>query len=438
MFGSKSVPVALGVLSSLLFSSVGWSFTKPDFPRLGGYLIGSPQNYEDPNYQKQIARLNVVILNDWPGWNGFYTFGTSIQQVTQAIKAINPNELVFVYQDINEMQPSASVWSIVLNGLNSNHWWLTSSGVSGSPVTSTYGTGYQIMNTTTFSQKDSSGNHYVDWRAKYNVQTFYTPNPAIDGFYTDNVFWKPRVDGDWNMDGVVDSQNTPAVQTWFRQGYVAYFNDLKALMPGKYQIGNLSDFGASANVITEYVGQLNGGVMEGLMGYSWSSETWGGWTEMMAEYRKQIGATAAPQLAIFHQNGDPKDYQSFRYGFASCLMDEAYYYFSANDSYSGVNWFDEFNASLGAETSPPATSPWQKGVYRRDFQNGIALVNPKGNGTQTVTLETTYRHISGSQSPSVNNGQTTTSVTLNDRDGIILLRLQSIPKPLPPSNVSIN
>ena len=85
----------------------------------------------------------------------------------------------------------------------------------------------------------------------------------------------------------------------------------------------------------------------------------------------------------------------------------------------------------------PQTSPWQHGVYRRDFDNGIALVNPKGNGTQTVQLETSYRHLSGNQAPGVNNGQTVTSVTLQDRDGIILMKLAPQVKPDPPGNVKV-
>ena len=74
-------------------------------------------------------------------------------------------------------------------------------------------------------------------------------------------------------------------------------------------------------------------------------------------------------------------------------------------------------------------------MYRRDFENGIALVNPKGNGTQTVTLETSYKHLSGTPAPTINNGQTVTTVTLNDRDGVILLRVtpQAAVVPGPPS-----
>jgi hypothetical protein len=69
-------------------------------------------------------------------------------------------------------------------------------------------------------------------------------------------------------------------------------------------------------------------------------------------------------------------------------------------------------------------------VYRRDFENGIALVNPKGNGPVEITLEEEFRRISGKQAPGVNNGQLTKTVKLNDRDGIILKRVtaKALPK----------
>ena len=99
--------------------------------------------------------------------------------------------------------------------------------------------------------------------------------------------------------------------------------------------------------------------------------------------------------------------------------------FDASDPtsyYRGVPWFDEYSVKLGAATSGPSTSAWQSGVYRRNFQNGIVLVNPKGNGTRTVTLEANYVKVRGTQAPSVNNGATVRTVTLKDRDGIILIK----------------
>ncbi len=69
------------------------------------------------------------------------------------------------------------------------------------------------------------------------------------------------------------------------------------------------------------------------------------------------------------------------------------------------------------------------GVFRRDFENGIALVNPT---IAPVTLpqpdvagnlaRTGVRHISGLQDPVTNNGApVTTGITLPAADGIVLL-----------------
>ena len=154
-----------------------------------------------------------------------------------------------------------------------------------------------------------------------------------------------------------------------------------------------------------------------------SVEDWGGWTKMMTQYRATMAALNPPKLLIFNQHGDPADYQSFRYGFGSCLMDDGYYSFTANaQGYYGVVEFDEYNANLGVPVWMPPTRPWSNGVWRRDFEHGIALVNPKGNGVQTVALEGPFVKLNGTQAPAVNNGQTVTSVTLQDRDGIVLRR----------------
>lgn len=66
-------------------------------------------------------------------------------------------------------------------------------------------------------------------------------------------------------------------------------------------------------------------------------------------------------------------------------------------------------------------SPGGSDVLRRDFENGIVLVNGR-TAPQTVDLGATFRRIHGTQDPTVNNGATVSTVTLGPRDAIILLR----------------
>jgi hypothetical protein len=270
--------------------------------------------------------------------------------------------------------------------------------------------------------RNSGEQWYVDWRADWQVTNIADVAPAADGFFIDNVFWAPRVNGDWQQDGASDSDANATVRQWYRQGYVHFIDDLKNKMPGKYQTGNIADWGTPSAVLTEYNQVMQGGLMEGMIGQSWSNET-RGFAVMMTAYKKMMAPIAKPQLVLFEQDGAAGDYQGMRYGLASCLLGNAYFDYNVNSASDSVGWYDEFNADLGAATSAPfPAAAYQKGVYRRDFAKGIALVNPKGNGTQTITLETNYRKLSGKQDPSVNNGASVRTVTLKDRDGIILMR----------------
>lgn len=433
---SRSVLICVGLCLSAMAHAVT---TAPPFPRIATVNYSAPQNYDSAAFQANLAKFNISILSIWPGWENGRAM--NMQQVVSNIKKLNPQTSVFLYISNNEVATNAAPFSDLTNKLNAMHWWLYPSGTSGTPVSSAWA-GSLETNNTLFTAPDSNGDRWVDWYAKWTAQKFYVPSPNIDGFFTDNVFYRPRVTGDWNLDGVPDLNTSLTVDQWYRDGYNRHFSVLNQVMPGKLQIGNVADWGGSTTVLTGLTGVLNGGFMEGAIGYPYSSETWGGWSEMMREYRKIMASLAAPKMFIFGQVGLANDYQSFRYGLASCLMDDGYFQYSIlGNEYSGTTWFDEYNVQLGNSTSGPATAAWQNGVYRRDYQNGIVLVNPKGNGSQTVQLETSFKHFSGSQASAINNGQVVQSVTLNDRDGVVLLRIQPIPpsgaQPLPPASVVV-
>jgi hypothetical protein len=157
---------------------------------------------------------------------------------------------------------------------------------------------------------------------------------------------------------------------------------------------------------------------------------------MMAGYRKALNATVGPKLTIFGVDGGATDYRQFRYSYASCLLDDGVFQYQPSNS-PPFPWFDEYDNKLGLALAAPTTAPWKQGVFRRDFERGIVLVNPKGNGAQTLELEQEYRRIAGSQDPAVNNGQLTRVVNLQDRDGIVLMRTTARARPSAPVNVRV-
>lgn len=433
----RQVLAALAAAAALTASASAFAFTPPPFPRIGGIQVGGPFNYNDPSYQAALAKQSVMVLEYWPG---MAPGGESMDSIVQSIKSLNPNALVFLYTDSDEGYTSGDqgvAFAPIAAKMSAMKWWLYPDGSLTSPVLSFYGNGGYTINNSPYTPKDSNGDDSIDWLAKWFVSTYYTAVPHIDGLFMDNVFTQPRVSGDWYRDGADLSDTDPKAEAAIQAGYERWFGDARQLMPGKYQIGNIATWGQSGSVPAGYQNMADGGEIEGLIGLSWSIETWGGWQAMENQYYTVMSSLNAPKLAIFSQWGSPTDYQSMRYGLASCLMNDAYYSFTNTSAgYSGVVWFDEYNANLGMPTSSPPTAAWQKGVWRRDFSNGIALVNPKGNGPQTVQLGGTFVKIKGTQDPSVNNGQTVTSVTLQDRDGIILLRQSPLQQPKAPTGVS--
>lgn len=409
-----------------------------NYPRIAMISTGGPQAYWDPAYQRELASADVVVLSVYPGWGSGrgITMNTAVSQ----IKAINPGTKVFLYTLAESLlMPADPPWKPLADQVNANKWWLYQSGFAGTIVPASSGNGRMSVNISSQSRKNSAGQTFAQWYGTWLAAQFGTPNPASDGIFVDNVFWSPRKDGDWNGDGQIDSQTNATVRAWLRQGHVQELQALKRAMPGKMFIANGADWGLPEAVLTEFNGQFNGAVFEAMVGRSFSQETWAGWNAMMTAYRKIMAAVASPKYVVCVQAGTTTDYQAMRYGLASCTLDDGYYMFSNNaDSYHDVVHFDEYDANLGTPTSAPPKSAWQSGVYRRDFENGIVLVNPKGNGSRTVNLGGEFLKISGTQARTVNNGQAVTSVTLADRDGLFLLRRNATPLPSSPGGFRVD
>ena len=406
-----------------------------DYPRLATYAIGGKHDYYNADYQKKLAKVDVSILATYPGWGSAQK--TTLEKTVQQIKALNPKTKVFAYVIGESLQiPASSSWVEYEQKVNSANWWLYTTGLTSSKVLSDFGNDCYVINITTLAKKDGNGQVFAQWFGNYAASEFGNAFPSLDGIFTDNVFWKPRRDGDWNLDGKIDSQNDSTVQGWYRAGYRLYVDTLHKAMPGKMQLANVADWGQPNAVVSEYKAQFNGGVLEHIIGSSWSVESQG-WSQMMAHYRKTMDALGAPKYGIFEQYGNVTDYQAMRYGLSSALMDDGYYSFNNSaQANQNVPWFDEFDVKLGGAVSKPQTAAWQSGVYRRDFEKGIVLVNPKGNGARTVTLDGSYVKIKGTQDPTVNDGSTVTKVTLKDRDGIVLMRVKPVKRPAPPGSIT--
>jgi len=107
-------------------------------------------------------------------------------------------------------------------------------------------------------------------------------------------------------------------------------------------------------------------------------------------------------------------------------------------SYSGDVWLDGVSLKQGYSN-----------IWVRDFEHGSSFVNPCPesfafcSNPQSFTLNSKMRRITGTQNPSLNNGQLVSSVSIPPTDGLILLSESNPPsansakKPLAPSGIRV-
>ncbi len=130
------------------------------------------------------------------------------------------------------------------------------------------------------------------------------------------------------------------------------------------------------------------------------------------------------------QAGFTPNYRKMRFGLTTALLYDGFFSYEMNTNGHGelcLMWFDEYdNAGAGrGYLGTPLGAAQQvvsgQDVWRRDFSNGISLVNATAV-TQTIPLGGTFQKIRGTQVPAVNDGSLVSQITLAPRDGIVLLK----------------
>jgi hypothetical protein len=445
---------------------------QPDYPRLGMIYIGGDQTYPASAWPI-MAKFNVVVMGGgWETWgdNRAWTREDVVNGV-HAASAVGTKIFQYVDFESVNLQPASDIYPTYTSVVQANNWLLYQNGTSGTVVMSPNNANYSIINQTHWSPVDpNTGFTPFQTAAKYSYDMFIAGTtahprdaaPDMDGLYLDNVWDAPDADGDWNRDGVTDSQTDPAVENAYRAGNADFAKETRRL--GKLVLGNNGDWPLASTATDPATNpwaigplylQYNGGVDEAVLGASWSYETWAGFTVAMNHYRTLMEQVADPKLEMFNQEGltdtgsDPYDstpYRALRYGFAWALMNDGFYAGETASSHIGPSygtkvWFDEYDAGgIGQGYLGQPTRDWRGavqnkarwnygplGVWAREFDGGIAIMNPKGNGPVTLTLHDLggelWKHFLGTEDPDTNNGEDVTdSITLADRDGVILLR----------------
>ncbi len=395
----RSVVAVFFGLALVLFFGRSYLEARPA-PLLANYLLGTLPT--DQASIDTLAKFDVLVLSPEQG--------ITRREVINVIKAKNPDVILLAYvpsESWNEAWTRFPANTLYKDFKVQDEWWLRSS--NGQVVSNWPG-----LKNTNISQGWSD---YIIGFIKDNILSQGIWDGVFFDIVNDGVSHVNNGDIDLNRDGVKDDLKLLNAEWQKRTVYL--FNAARERLPVKYLLMN----GSSLPVFQEY---MNGRMYE-TFPTPW--EAGGNWSGLMTGLKRNQAANAKPQLYIFNANtnntGKQNDYKKMRFGLASSLMaDNVYFSFDYGDKdHNQVWWYDEYGVDLGESAGEARAqnggAQFVNDVWRRDFVNGVALVNPTSE-TQTIDLGGEFERLIGKQDPMTNSGLISDTVVLGSKDGIIL------------------
>lgn len=292
-----------------------------------------------------------------------------------------------------------------------------------------------------------------------------------DGVWSDN--WIHSIGEDWfygqpldtDLDG--DADDLEDLRRRWQNGLALVGQRLRSYLPGKVVGGNGAWYHSGPYLGDDPLGWLSqAGVtmMEYQNAYYRNPDGFIGTVQQWLSHPDPAGTPryfAVEQAAMnadgttANRGGDPNDpaymldpgvMKGMRWGLTLALMTGAYYEVNPDQKHDARWWYDEYDGGEGVRRrgylGEPLTAPRKllNGLWRRDFEGGVAL-NNSTDSALAVVLEAPYRRLLGTQDPVVNDGSLATAVTIPAHDGRILLRTVpfdatapdiTVPAPAPP------
>ena len=372
-------------------------------PRTANYYLYSPISTSDIS---GLAQFDILILSPQTEENS--------KSALKELKRRNPDIILLVYipsQEVPltyykqwESNPNG-VWHQLIGGITNDMWLYDQ---NGQPVT--FWAQNWMLNPNTA---------WADYVSSFIQSNFFGPGDVWDGVFYDNVWtdisWINNGNIDLNRDGSKDSVNY--IRTHWEAGMRSLFTKTRQ------KIGN--DVILIGNGDRGYPDLLNGIYFE-----NFSKDIANKWGEKMELYKTVARGHKYPRTPIIGNNtgntGNYKDYRNVRFGLTSSLLESGYYAFDFGDQgHENIWWYDEYNVDLGTPSGNASSrkgfSSYQPDVWRRDFSNGVSIVNST-KIPKTVELGGEFEKLHGSQDPSVNDGSIVNEVSIDGMDGLILLK----------------
>lgn len=389
------------------------------YPRLANHYLKWGVSGEEA---EKLAKWDVLIL-DPEG-----------QEITRGnlekIKKKSPETIILPYispQEISnkiEYPQYAQIRVDLIDKINQNDWWLRNT----EKKKTSFWDGTYLINVT--EEENSSDFGWNDYLPLFVKNKILVNDDIWDGVFYDSMVSEvpPIREGspDIDEDGVAESKYFRN-KKW-REGLVKILNKTRQICDKDTII-----VGNSAGC-PDYQKYLNGRTFESFP-TPWEGD--GSWEASMRKYLRVLPEqNRSPLIYTINSNtantGKRNDYRKMRFGLTSTLLGNGYFSFDHGDeSHAQLWWYDEYEQSLGVPVSPPYNlldkynKTVKPGLWRRDFKNGIVVVNSTNRKQTHYFRKEEFEKINGTQCRSVNSGARVNWVELDAKDGIMLLKTKN-------------
>ena len=407
---NKILILLIGLGLILSWSNAGQASADPNhhYPRLVNLYWKTPVTKDDA---KLLAQWDMLVLS--------MAAQLDSAEAIRYLRQLNPDIIILAYTSATEipkerltiLEPEGhGLWHQLIAGL-SEEWYLKT--YDGQTVS--WWPGNVSMN---LYAPNQAGDSYADYLAD-----FYDKQILASGLWDGLLFDTAWNNIDWfnpalDLDGDGQKDSGDKINRLWQIGHQRLLENLRHKIDNRYLLlingdGNWQDL-------------ANGRMFESFPEY-WD----GGWTGSMEKYQLNDSSGQKPRLNIINSDsnnsGRATDYQTMRYGLTSALLFDGYFSFDhGTELREQFWWYDEYDVFLGRAKNSAVNllndnSIITEGVWQRDFENGVAIVNSTDQ-QQALTFDSEYEKLHGQQDPLVNDGSIINQLDIKANDGIILLR----------------
>lgn len=369
-------------------------------PKTGTFWVHTNSTtVTDDTLRLEARRRKYIVLNAWQG------------DIARKLKVFNPGIKCFVYKCASSTRSydNNSNWQLLPAGVhyqwanvNRPDWFLRNNS-SGQRIQWSY-TGHWQMDV-----------GHPDYQRMWADNVIPMKDHGFDGVWIDNCLWRRA---DYNA-----YPGKYLTDTEFRAAYRSFLTHVTTRIrsAGMLSVGNLN----GARIIPGgWESYLDAGLDGGWDEFWLSVDNTG--SNLLPEYNQgwgrvveQIGyAESRGKIAMVQPHFPAGNTRAFDYTYASYLMAagerSAFTEANGTDAYGGATtWHTEFDWGMGPALGARYRPTSNVNVWRRDFLNGVVVVNanPKDTNTVTVQLGGTYYD---------RGGTAKTSVTLTGCSGVTL------------------